>query len=221
MFKLTKNVWTLSVVRRKITNNINKNKTIALTILATHSLKHSWTTVHLSLKATTYSDHWDWIGIRRFGITLGSGDLGLHWDQVIRDCIGIEMGSGDLGLNWDQVITLWKKRQGSRKPSRQPPGGWSSSGRRRQHLLTPWKIRLSGVVWYFLGAFFANRIYLELGLSVVLEVLAVTKDLTSLDKGDRFPETFLLANLGVLHPRLKHLHAEISWIWFIFYGFDG
>ena len=25
-----------------------------LTILATHSLKHSWTTVHLSLKATTF-----------------------------------------------------------------------------------------------------------------------------------------------------------------------
>ena len=63
----------------------------------------------------------------------------------------------------------------------------------------------------FLGAFFANRIYLELGLSVVLQVLAVSKDLTSLDKGDRFPETFLLANLGVLHPRLKHLQAEISW----------
>ena len=30
-----------------------------LTILATHSLKHSWTTVHLSLKATTFGDHQD------------------------------------------------------------------------------------------------------------------------------------------------------------------
>ena len=64
----------------------------------------------------------------------------------------------------------------------------------------------------FSRCFFANRIYLELGLSVVLQVLAVSKDLTSLDKGNRLPQTFLLANLGVLHPRLKHLHAEISWI---------
>merc|ERR1712200_381457 len=52
--------------------------------------------------------------------------------------------------------------------------------------------------------------HLELGLSVVLQVLAVTKDLTSLDKGDRLPKTFLLANLRVLHPWLKHLDSSLE-----------
>ena len=40
--------------------------------------------------------------------------------------------------------------------------------------------------------------HLQLGLGVVLKVLAVAQDLAGLDQGDRFLETFLLASFSVL-----------------------
>ena len=48
----------------------------------------------------------------------------------------------------------------------------------------------------------------ELGLGLVLEVLAISEDLTSLHQRDRLPETLELPALGSLHPGLKHLKQE-------------
>ena len=50
---------------------------------------------------------------------------------------------------------------------------------------------------------------LQLGLGVVLQVLAVAQDLAGLDQGDRFLETFLLASFSVLQPRLKDLDQKV------------
>ena len=46
---------------------------------------------------------------------------------------------------------------------------------------------------------------LQLRLGVVLEVFAVSEDLAGFHKGDRLAKAFLLPNLRVLHPWLKHL----------------
>ena len=51
--------------------------------------------------------------------------------------------------------------------------------------------------------------HLQLGLGVVLQVLAVAQDLAGLDQGDRFLETFLLASFSVLQPRLKDLDQKV------------
>ena len=49
----------------------------------------------------------------------------------------------------------------------------------------------------------------ELGLGLVLEVLAVPEDLTSLDKRDRLPQTVEFPGLSPLHPGLKYLEKNI------------
>ena len=50
---------------------------------------------------------------------------------------------------------------------------------------------------------------LQLGLGVVLQVLAVAQDLAGLDQRDRLLETFLLASFSVLQPRLKDLDQKV------------
>ena len=50
----------------------------------------------------------------------------------------------------------------------------------------------------------------ELGLGLVLEVLAVTEDLTRLHQGDRLPQTLKLPVLGLLHPGLEHLEGMVN-----------
>ena len=51
---------------------------------------------------------------------------------------------------------------------------------------------------------------LQLGLGVVLQVLAVAEDLACLHQGHRLLQAFLLPCLGVLKPGLKHLIQEKS-----------
>ena len=50
----------------------------------------------------------------------------------------------------------------------------------------------------------------ELGLGLVLEVLAVAEDLARLHQGDRLPQTLKLPVLGLLHPGLKHLGVMVN-----------
>ena len=50
---------------------------------------------------------------------------------------------------------------------------------------------------------------LQLGLGVVLQVLAVAQDLAGLDQRHRLLETFLLASFSVLQPRLKDLDQKV------------
>ena len=50
---------------------------------------------------------------------------------------------------------------------------------------------------------------LQLGLGVVLQVLAVSEDLTRLDQGHWLLQALLLPCLSVLQPRLKDLDQKV------------